>query len=489
MRGMKKHLRPLVLPASRSNPVKTAQQPSLFGKATRQVINWRQGTPFELRSSARRGWITEDELAEMDALVARVEAEDDLQPMWDEGVSRPLAHALIQGLVPELMDLNSKGFSDRVRDFLTYWRDRVEVDVKQRTILSDDQNEQMQDEFFANLEENAPRYVKTFRYRFDHQMPFAAASDSQLTELLADPEMYSFKVVKDTPYGYEPQGLWRYGWGEVSEYHDGADYDDDLLAALKKMTEQDLTKALEILALEGPHFLTFEAETRKGFLSSFEYNFNITDQVVADFDVETIREALQEAAGEDIPDDVVFRYAGTNATVAGASARGMYVAALRPGQLRGEGAALGICVGRSEHGYKQQLAAGEIKIYSIRTETKRPKFTINIWARGTIDQVKGKANRLPGYEPGKDVLTKPDEVRAVVEFLLFLGYTPDQIRDSHDIRAGVRALEATGVDPFSPPPVRTRVLPSPRTNPSPTDMARYLARFDYDHPWGGSWAS
>lgn len=472
---------------TRPNPVRTMRQPSLFGKDTSQVVNWRQGTPFELRYSAQRGLITADELAEMEALVARVEAEDDLEPMWTEGVSRPLAHALVQGLVQELMDLDHRGYQNRVQDFLAYWRVRVEGDVEQRTSLSSDEHEQIQDEFFGLLEENARRYTKIFRHRFERQIPIENVTDDQLFELLSDPEMYSFKVVKDAPYGYEPQGLWRYGWGRVPEYHDGAGYDDDLLAALKKMTERDLKRALVTLATEGPYFLEFDAQTRKAFVSSFEYNFEITAQVVADFDVATITEALKEAAGENIPDDVVFRYAGTNATVAGASARGMYVAALRPGQLRGEGAALGICVGRSEHGYKDRLAAGEIKIYSIRTEAGRPKFTISMSASGRLDQVKGKANRLPGFEPGKDVLTKPDEVRAVVEFLLFLGYTPDQIRDSHDIRAGVRALEATGVDPFSPPPVRTRVLPSPRSNPTDMNIARRLAQFDYAHPWGGRW--
>jgi hypothetical protein len=196
------------------------------------------------------------------------------------------------------------------------------------------------------------------------------------------------------------------------------------------------------------------------------------------------QESDEDAASEEAEDNVVYRFCGTNECIGGASARNMYVASLTPKQLRKEGTELGICVGRPDMPYGKNLRNGIIEIYSIRTESGRSKFTIErSVSGGDIRQVKGKANRLPGYEPGKYDLTKPDEVRLVVEFLTSLGMSPSEIRGSRDISPGVQAMIDAGQDPFSPPKSR-RQLQEVRAN---SERARRMAMAAYNQPWGGVW--
>lgn len=229
--------------------------------------------------------------------------------------------------------------------------------------------------------------------------------------------------------------------------------------------------------------------------------------------VDKLRELIAEQEKSTEPDDVVYRYAGTNDTVAGASARGFYVAALRPDQLKAEGAALGICVGREEMGYKQKVRDGVIQIFSIRTEVGESKFCIERdVASGRIVQVKGTANRLPGFEPTAEVqnrttLTKPDDVRLVVEFLQAWGYDDTTIASTNDIGPGVFTMLENGINPFIPPPKRARPALSPEErearkqaamrrrgaaeNPAliPSPATAAMIREDYAHPWGGRWGT
>lgn len=165
-------------------------------------------------------------------------------------------------------------------------------------------------------------------------------------------------------------------------------------------------------------------------------------------------------------DKVVYRYAGTNSTIGGASAKGMYVAELPLDCLRDESKEMGHCIGNKANGHPQLLKAGTTRVFSIRTEAGKTKFTIEYFIKdgvhpqlgrvraGTVTEVKGNSNRLPGFLPRGHEMKKPDDVRLVVDFLMsYLKQTPEQIEKTNDIRAGVLALKATGVDPFSPPPV------------------------------------
>jgi uncharacterized protein YjbI with pentapeptide repeats len=182
--------------------------------------------------------------------------------------------------------------------------------------------------------------------------------------------------------------------------------------------------------------------------------------------------------------NIVYRFCGTNECIGGASARNMYVASLTSYELEKEGDDLGICVG--EPRYVDDVSDGIINIYSIRTETGRPKFAIEHRSDGAIGQIKGKANRLPGYLPREYDLKKTDEVRLVVEFLTFLGMTSDEILRTPDIAPGVHAMIDAGQDPFSPPTTR-RQLQEVRANRANSERARLMAMVAYNQPWGGVW--
>ena len=188
-------------------------------------------------------------------------------------------------------------------------------------------------------------------------------------------------------------------------------------------------------------------------------------------------------------DTVVYRYAGTNDTIGAASAKGMYVAELSAEHLKDESKELGHCIGNPTHGHPQLLKSGTTKVFSIRTEAGKTKFTIEQFIEdgehpqqgkvnaGTVTEVKGKANRLPGFEPGKMEMTKPDEVRLVVEFLVkHLGLTPSQVEATSDIRGGVKAMQAMGLDPFSPPPKKAE---RPKRDPRALEAAVRMVKADY----------
>lgn len=233
--------------------------------------------------------------------------------------------------------------------------------------------------------------------------------------------------------------------------------------------------------------------------ASFAFNYPTEVKFYVYLDRGKLESAFLEKArslgiSDDKSENIVYRFCGTNDCVGGASAKNMYVVMLKPNQLRDEGNALGTCIGSSKS-FGNAIRKGDSSIFSIRTETGRPKLDIDITMSGKtfskVSQIKGKANRLPGYiavPKGSSVdklqMTKPDEVRLVVEFLMYLGFTPEEIRESKDIRSGVQAMIESGVDPFSPPVVGLRKLKGHRQNSS---LSARMAMIDYSKPWGGVW--
>lgn len=137
---------------------------------------------------------------------------------------------------------------------------------------------------------------------------------------------------------------------------------------------------------------------------------------------------------------------------------------LTPGDLSLEGSRMRHCVGRKSMEYHQALKRGEIEIWSVRTPTGKPVFTIEVdvsindpkprgfskaeheSGRGSaILQVKGKVNRLPGFS-GSDASNLntfrfPNEVRRLARFFEKIGVNP---LDVNDLFPGIRALGETG---------------------------------------------
>lgn len=198
------------------------------------------------------------------------------------------------------------------------------------------------------------------------------------------------------------------------------------------------------------------ARNRREFLTA--YAARTLGDTVLHVNMRAVAEALAKI--DFGPDDVVYRYAGTNDTIAGASAQGFYVAKLRPGQLTLEGlsppSGLGICVGGAH--YRERVEAGRMSIYSIRTPAGRPKLTVETRIRRKeeiVHQVKGAANRLPGFLPNSFVFNGAagvDDVRVLVEFLrLHLRLYAEDMLEVTDLRPGLLAMQRVGIDPFLPP--------------------------------------
>ena len=77
-------------------------------------------------------------------------------------------------------------------------------------------------------------------------------------------------------------------------------------------------------------------------------------------------------------------------------------------EIKQEGPAMGHCVGRPDMGYLRAVANEEAQIHSIRRPSGKRLFTIEIrfdkdFGVSRIAQVKGKANRLPGFDLGRTV--------------------------------------------------------------------------------------
>lgn len=138
--------------------------------------------------------------------------------------------------------------------------------------------------------------------------------------------------------------------------------------------------------------------------------------------------------------------------------------ALKPGDLKQEGSKLGICVGQERMGYASALRSGEIEIWSIRTRAGKPKFTIEVDKHhkshpeqeesfAKVAQVKGKANRKPGFDPGKDdepgASFKRDEAVMVINMFRDLGFDTSKI---HDLQPALKRLgETSRTNPRSNP--------------------------------------
>jgi hypothetical protein len=84
---------------------------------------------------------------------------------------------------------------------------------------------------------------------------------------------------------------------------------------------------------------------------------------------------------------------------------GFYVVRLVPSEMGVEGDLMRMCVGDPSQGYMRAVLNGDIWILSLRTPAGRPKLTFEVALEDgqphRIKQIKGKANRLPGWDLGK----------------------------------------------------------------------------------------
>jgi len=131
---------------------------------------------------------------------------------------------------------------------------------------------------------------------------------------------------------------------------------------------------------------------------------------------------------------------------------------LHPSDLRLEGTLMGHCVGDKGMGYISAVNNGEIEIWSLRSRDNKPRFTLEVDAKfyraddeddpglrtpelqtltpafyraRAIKQLKGKANRQPGYADVRKTggIKFPDEVFFWAHALQRLGVNPEQVDD------------------------------------------------------------
>lgn len=123
---------------------------------------------------------------------------------------------------------------------------------------------------------------------------------------------------------------------------------------------------------------------------------------------------------------------------------------LRPSDLRLEGTLMGHCVGDRGMGYVTAVKDGEIEIWSLRSRNNKPRFTLEVdpkfyaaeenaaprtpaaYLRAVaIEQLKGKANRTPGYADVRKTggVKFPEEVVFWTRALEALDVDPGSVED------------------------------------------------------------
>jgi len=488
----------------RRNPVLGPVQPVLPGLpevwGTEDVglaQRWQEATPEALQQAVEQRMVFEDEFAEMEALVEDAQYRGVPEAAERHGVSLGLADALVAGLYTQLVALAEAKSEALVEEFVDFFRQQAKWEIEYRKTNSD---EQYVDYFLQDPDTQT--YAKAIHEQVEEAFLEAHPDATELSfdllaEVLEDPDLYNVVV---TDRGDREPTLtvthFQDDQTDVDFHWGGGPSADSFKALLESMTDAEVEEAIETLGNDDPYinFHPFRQEVNRAFFLANEYstvNFSLDLTVYWVANMARVLTALDgrwreadASAGPPKADEIVYQYSGTHDTVAGASARGMYVARLRPDQLRQEGIDLGICVGRQDMGYRDQVIDGTINIYSIRTESGRPKFTISVYRRPLqVSQVKGKANRLPGFAAAGTVFSKEDEVRLVVEFLMSLGIPPDEIERVFDLKAGLAGLRSLGQDPFTPKPVRAA---RPRDNGSDREVA-YWAKKAYSIPMGGKW--
>lgn len=164
--------------------------------------------------------------------------------------------------------------------------------------------------------------------------------------------------------------------------------------------------------------------------SAYEKDWDTGDYVGVDAAWSYIEDRIRERIDEEGTVEAIPAYAeleGKPATerVVYRWPDGFYVQELLAEELPQESKDMGICVGDPGYGYARAVKRGEIKIYSLRRPAGKPLFTmeIDLDDKGRISgvkQVKGKANRLPGFDSGKvgdRFPIKRDEVERLYQFI------------------------------------------------------------------------
>lgn len=182
--------------------------------------------------------------------------------------------------------------------------------------------------------------------------------------------------------------------------------------------------------------------------------------VDADPDWDKVTESALEKLAEEDPLGPLVGEAPPEARVLYRWKDGFYVQDLTPQELPAEGKKMGMCVGRPDMGYGKAVRDGEIKILSLRRPSGKPLFTMEAeledGAIASVSQIAGNANRMPGFDLGRDGIDQPtikkDEVERLVEFLQSINIDPVEAvnADGHpDMSSALAWISTHREDPWA----------------------------------------
>jgi hypothetical protein len=277
--------------------------------------------------------------------------------------------------------------------------------------------------------ENIEETVERHKDRFTEETIRAA-----INEALQDTNNYDEEIS-----GNETGSFYVSSVGEQTVNFDRS----ELAEIIQHMYPEEIDRALERInhdtdmhikpkALNGPYGL--EVYVDCGLYYHADINWPKVDTAVDDILNEKEEEVgVVEEIATPPEQRVVYRFAD-----------GFYVQDLLSTELKDESKAMGICVGDDRYGYTSAVKRGETKIFSLRRPSGKPLFTIEAkmgpfnshFVAGelvdeppkvtSIVQIKGKANRLPGWDVGNAghggyAAMKADEVAKAIEFVSTLG--------------------------------------------------------------------
>jgi hypothetical protein len=315
----------------------------------------------------------------------------------------------------------------------------------------------------------------------------------QIEGILLDPSNYEGGSADKIPEGMSKvwsidiDGYNRDGW-EVQL--DGAKYDNPPKEDVEKLFEHDMPELKRVLERGNGKVNVYLSSYRREIeLDDLEdshdlrvYSDGMDTRYVVWPVLSSLRSALDEAIEEGLSKKPKFEGRGDDKVIF-EFPDGSYVADLRANQLRREGSMQGICVGNESFNYTRDVKAGTTKIFSLRRASGKPLLTMEYNVRrGTIEQVKGKANRLPGFgSRDTSTMDRPGEVEQAVEFVTrHLKLDPAAIRD---LAPGYRALSRAQEEPRANPRRR-----NPEERAIPVDArTQRLAERAYAEPFGGVW--
>lgn len=296
----------------------------------------------------------------------------------------------------------------------------------------------------------------------------SGVSELSLEEFFLRMDLYSIEAESHSHYG---RGIYSVSEDNYENEHDWSDmlHWSDAAKNLDEFCEKhydDLEWSVYEYAYKRIDRRTyFSLQTDKDNTEFRRVSYSLSFSIVVNFDVDAVIEGLntefegfgaEQEPEEEIEQDAFYTLPPQMG--------GFVVKKLSAKELPEESKQLGICVGKPQYGYTDAVKQGKIDIWSVRTPSGRSKFTIEAAKKDGevtgIVQVKGKANRLPGFTPGErdPSNVKADEVKMLEKFFTDINIDPWTISD---LKPGMQAVYGPKKNPPKMVPIPKRTFDMP----------------------------